>query len=409
MIMKRRKDKRGRVLNVGESQRADGKYTYQYTNMKGERKSVYSWRLIPSDVTPAGKRKDLSLREKEKMIQRDISDGIIPDGDGLTVIELVKQYVEQKQGVRHNTEAGYKFVINVLAKESLGEKRIDRVKLSDAKRWLIKLQDDGKGYSSIHLIRSVLKPAFQTAVDDDLIRKNPFDFCLATVVINDSKKREALTREEMNVFLDFVKNDKHFSRYYDAIAIMFNTGLRISEFCGLTKSDIDMENRTINVDHQLQRKANMEYIIEKTKTSAGARRLPMSQEVYECFGRILKARRKAKKEPIVDGYGGFLFLDKNNMPMVALHWQHFFQHIRQKYNKIYKKPMPYVTPHICRHTYCSNMAKSGMNPKTLQYLMGHSNIGITLNTYTHIGFEDARAEVIALQNGEKLKNARKSV
>ena len=51
--------------------------------------------------------------------------------------------------------------------------------------------------------------------------------------------------------------------------------------------------------------------------------------------------------------------------------------------------MPIITPHICRRTYCSNMAKSGMSPKTLQYLMGHSDIRVTLNTYTHLGLEDA--------------------
>ena len=67
--------------------------------------------------------------------------------------------------------------------------------------------------------------------------------------------------------------------------------------------------------------------------------------------------------------------------------------IREKYNSIYKVQMPCITPHVCRHTICSNMAKSGMNPKTLQYIMGHSDIGVTLNTYTHLQFEDALEEM----------------
>ena len=78
--------------------------------------------------------------------------------------------------------------------------------------------------------------------------------------------------------------------------------------------------------------------------------------------------------------------------MVALHWEKYFQHAVQKYNSIYKLQLPKITPHVCRHTFCSNMAKSGINPKTLQYLMGHSEIGVTLNTYTHIK-EDAKAEL----------------
>ena len=92
--------------------------------------------------------------------------------------------------------------------------------------------------------------------------------------------------------------------------------------------------------------------------------------------------------------------------MVALHWEKYFQHICQKYNKIYKEEMPKVTPHVCRHTFCSNMAKSGMNPKTLQYIMGHSDISITLNTYTHLGFEDAEEEMQEL-NGTGLDTVKK--
>ena len=59
--------------------------------------------------------------------------------------------------------------------------------------------------------------------------------------------------------------------------------------------------------------------------------------------------------------------------------------------------MPAITPHVCRNTYCSNMARAGMNLKTLQYLMGHSDIGVTMNTYTHLGLEDAQEEMMRLQ------------
>lgn len=92
---------------------------------------------------------------------------------------------------------------------------------------------------------------------------------------------------------------------------------------------------------------------------------------------LSKDRGNPKVEPMVDEMTGFLFLDKNDMPMVALHWEKYFQHIREKYNGIYKVQMPPITPHVCRHTFCSNMAKSGMNPKMLQYIMGHSDISVT--------------------------------
>lgn len=73
----------------------------------------------------------------------------------------------------------------------------------------------------------------------------------------------------------------------------------------------------------------------------------------------------------------------------------------KRYNDIYRVQIPNITPHVCRHTYCSNMARSGMNPKTLQYLMGHSDIGVTLNTYTHLGLEDATEELTRMQEARK--------
>lgn len=388
-----RKDTKGRKLWTGESQEKDGRYKYRYVDGLGNRKSVYSWRLTESDPTPKGKRKDTSLREKEKQINRDLDDDIAPEGGNMTVLTLVQRYVAQKRGVRHNTKANYNFVINIIKKEDFGNKRIDKVTLMDAKEWLIKLQDDGKGYSSIHSIRGVVRPAFQMAADDNLIRRNPFEFPLATVVINDSVTREAITREQERLFLKFIQEDKHFCRYYDVIYVLFKTGLRISEFCGLTKKDIYFEEKKIKVERQLQRKRDMEYIIETTKTSSGVRYVPMTDEVCECFKRIIESRKKPKIEPMINGICGFLCLDKNSMPMVALHWEKYFQHIREKYNSIYKKELPVITPHVCRHTFCSNMAKAGMNPKTLQYIMGHSDTNVTMNTYTHIGFKDASNEM----------------
>ena len=105
-----------------------------------------------------------------------------------------------------------------------------------------------------------------------------------------------------------------------------------------------------------------------------------------------------KVEKSIDGYSGFLFYDDNGMPLVAMHWQHRFNHMVGRYNDIYRVQMPNITPHVCRHTYCSNMAKSGMNPKTLQYLMGHSDISVTMNVYTHIGFVDAEEELKRMED-----------
>lgn len=350
-MSEKRRDKRGRILRNGEIQTEDGRYRYKYIDLFGETKYVYSWRLDKNDRMPAGKKLEPSLREKEKQIAADLFDKIIPDGGGLTVTELVEKYTSLKTGVRPSTRANYKTVINMLKKENFGRERIDRVRISDAKLWLIQLQKNGRGFSTIRTIRGILRPAFQMAMDDDLIRKNPFSFELATVIYNDSITREALTREDERNFLKFVKEDSHFKKYYEGIYILFNTGLRISEFVGLTRADIDFKNMKINVDHQLQRYAKIGYRIEKPKTESGIRQVPMTQEVADCFRKIFKSRKYPKVEPMIDGYSGFLYLDKNGMPTVALHWEKYFQHICQKYNQIYRNQMPKVTPYVCRHTF----------------------------------------------------------
>ena len=127
----------------------------------------------------------------------------------------------------------------------------------------------------------------------------------------------------------------------------------------------------------------------------------MEENVAQMFQAIIEDRNAPKVEKAIDGYSGFLFYDDNGMPLVAMHWQHRFNHMVGRYNDIYRVQMPNITPHVCRHTYCSNMAKSGMNPKTLQYLMGHSDISVTMNVYTHIGFDDAEEELKRMEEFRK--------
>jgi len=403
--MATRRDSKHRVLRRGESIRKDGKYQFKY-HVNGKPHFVYSWRLEPTDKLPVGKKPCLSLRELEKQIGYDLDTLADPLGKNMTVEELVQRYLSTKPAVKPNTRASYKFVQNLLKKETFNNKKISQVKTSDAKLFLIKLQQDGRRHSSIKSVRGVLRPAFQLAVDDDILLKNPFGFEMATVVVNDSVTRDAVSKDQMRKFLKFIHDDNCYCKYYEVIYILFHTGMRISEFCGLTLKDIDMKNRIINIDHQLQRIAEVKLFIETTKTNAGTRKLPMTEDVFRCFQAILEDREKPRFEKIIDGYTGFLFLDKNGLPLVAMHWQKRLNHMVQRYNDIYRVQMPNITPHICRHTYCSNMAKAGMNPKTLQYLMGHSDIGVTLNTYTHMGLDDAADE---LKRMEEVNNARKEL
>ena len=383
-MSEKRKDAKGRVLRAGESQRKDLIYQYRYTDFRGKRQTVYS-----SDLK--------ELREKEKEIQKHLNDGIDYAAGRATVISLLERYIGLKQGVRYSTKVGYNSVLNLMKQEDFGYRQIGSIKVSDAKQWVIKLHNDGKGYGSISIIRGVVKPAFQMAYNEDIIRRNPFDFKLVDVIPNDSKKRGAMTEEQQDIWMNFIREDKTYTKYYDEFVVLLGTGMRVSEFCGLTMSDLDFEHRRIRVDHQLIRERGGKYYVEKTKTACGVRFIPMTDDVCQSLKNILARRKKVKVETIVDGYSGFILLDKNSKPKVALHIENEMRWAMSKYGKLHPdQPLPNITPHVFRHTFCTNMANAGMDVKTLQYLMGHSDAGVTLNIYTHTSYDRAAEQMAKL-------------
>jgi len=377
----KRKDNKGRVLKPGESQRKNKSYQYRYKDLRGNLKTVYAPTL------------DL-LRKKEKEIHTQLLFGIDYGNGEISVIDLTERYTALKVGVRHNTKVGYNFVLNLLKKEDFGYLKISQIKVSDVKSWFAKMQQqDGRSYSTISSVRGVLKPAFQMACDEDAIRKNPFNFKLTDVVVNDTVQREALSEEEIATWMDYVAHDKTYSKYYDEFVVLLETGMRVSEFCGLTRKDLDFEKRRIRVDHQLLRERSGRYHVEKTKTRSGCRYLPMNDNVYCALRKILARRPKVKTEPMIDGYTGFLLLDKNSNPKVSLHIEHELSWAQTKYDKLHPDhPLPHITPHVLRHTYCTNCVKRGMDVKALQYLMGHSDVSTTLDTYTHAGYDFAAGQ-----------------
>ena len=348
------------------------------------------------------------LRQKEKEIQKQVDDGLDYEAGQITVIELIEKYISLKQGVRYNTKVGYQFVLNLVKKEEFGYRKISTIKVSDAKQWFMKLQKDGRGYSTITSVRGVIKPAFQMAYDEDAVRKNPFAFKLTDAVVNDSEQRIALTDEQLEIWMDFIKNDNTYCKYYDEFVVLLETGMRVSEFCGLTKKDLDFKNRRIRVDHQLVRERGGKYYVEETKTSSGCRFLPMTDSIYQSLKNMLARRPKVKKEVVVDGYTGFIMLDKNGNLKVALHVENEMRWAMKKYKKLHPdRPLPNITPHVLRHTFCTNYANAGMDIKDLQYLMGHSDAGVTLNVYTHANYAhaaDQMAKITEFRQKTNLEN-----
>lgn len=368
----KRKDRNGRVLKTGENQRKNGTYDYRYTDSHGKVRCIYAKTLE-------------DLRKKEAAIQRDLADGIDYAAGEVSVADLVDRYMSLKRDIGHNTKRAYGTVINRIKESEFGQMKVRNVKLSDAKRFYIDLHDTGSKRNTISIYHSVLRPTFEMAVDDDMIRKNPFKFKVADIIPDDAVKRTALTKQQQENYLRFIQENGQ-DNYYDDIVILMGTGLRVSELYGLTKIDVDFKKRLIFIDHQLCRTAEKPYFVKSPKTSSGVRCIPMSDVVYMALKRVVANRQSPTVELLVDGYSGFLFLDKAGMPKVAMHLENYMRGMQKKMERIYGKSFPRVTPHVLRHTFCTNMQRAGIDVKSLQYLMGHSNVSVTLDVYTHVDF-----------------------
>lgn len=372
-LSEKRKDNKGRVLKDGESQRKNGTYDFRYTDIHKKRRCVYAKTLA-------------ELRKKEDEIRRDIADGIDYAAGEITVAELVDRYINLKRGLKQNSMRAYGSAINRIHADPFGQRTIKSVKLSDAKGWFVSLHDQGIKQNTIGVLQSVIRPAFEMAVDDDMIRKNPFKFKLSDVVPNDAYVRNALTKTQQEKYLQFIQ-EHGTGNYYDDIVILMGTGLRVSELYGLTKADIDFTRRCIHVRRQLCRTAEKPYFITPPKTKSGIRTVPMTDVVCMAFRRVLKSRTSPKVELLVDGCSGFIFLDKAGMPKVAMHLENYMRGMQKKYIQLHGNSLPKVTPHVLRHTFCTNVQQAGLDVKSLQYLMGHSNASVTLDVYTHSSYD----------------------
>lgn len=125
-MSEKRRDNKNRILRTGESQRKDGRYAYKYVDAFGKSQFVYAWKLVPTDRTPAGKREDISLREKEQQIRQDLNDGIDTAGKKITVYELFKKYLKQQRNSRLTTQNTYRYLLEFLKKDKFGAKALTR-------------------------------------------------------------------------------------------------------------------------------------------------------------------------------------------------------------------------------------------------------------------------------------------
>lgn len=381
------------------------RYEYRYKDVFGKNRVVSSYRLESTDQLPKGKKSGKSLREKEAEINALLDNNIDIDGAKFTLLDVVDKYLNHlynRKELSHNTKTGYNVTVNALKQYKLGYMEIGKIKPEHCEEWLSDMKKKYRG-SSIQSQISLIKRSFEYAIDYDYIAKNPFR--RITTDRSDSKIMEAIPVDEMNNFLDFCSRDAHSLHCYDMVYILFWTGLRASELCGLTIDNLDLDNHIIKVEKQLQC-INHNHIVLKPKTSNGVRYIPMTDGVYQRFISVLANRYlKGDIEPVCydergNVYEGFVFLaTRSRKTIVRSHVEEYLQNCIKRYNLANPScPIRKFEPHICRHTFATNM--QGLPPKTLQSILGHGNISTTMNHYV-----DARPTAQQLAEINVIANA----
>lgn len=216
----KRKDKNRVVLRKGETYReSDNRYVYRWADKTGKRHSVYAKTLD-------------DLREKEKEVAKDISDGIKVEARSVTLNDIYNLWKETKRGLKNTTYQNYCYMYEMFVKPALG-KRITDIKKSDVKRFYNTLADvKGLQSSTIDSIHTVVHQLFTFAIDDEYIRANPSDNAIRELKKSRefiTEKRSALTAEQEKLFLDFLKESPMYQHWYPVFAVMVGSGLRVGE------------------------------------------------------------------------------------------------------------------------------------------------------------------------------------
>lgn len=398
-MSKVRKDKKGRILRSGEGQRSDGKYYYRYTNIYGERKCAYSWRLVDTDPLPNGRRDNPPLREQEKQISRDLADGLAVGSKKVTLNDLFALHMKIRR-LASSTEENYHYMWDKFVKgAAIAKIDVREIRKSQISVFYRQMSDQGMADGTIKVLHKMIYPSLQIAVDDDLIRKNPAYGCCKEYT-DASKEKFALTQEQQDYFLGLLDyyQIRRRGKYKLLFRVMLGTACRIGEITGLTWDNIDMKKREITIDHAVlyrKKKGKAQFYVSNVKTDNGNRVIPMTDDVYECFRQLRENRFRHRSRVEVDGYADFVFTSFHGTPIYPANINRLLRNIVERNNADPERSMdlPPISCHIFRHTGCTRMAEAEIDPNTLRYIMGHGDLKMIMKVYDHVSAERAKAQM----------------
>ena len=406
--MSDRRDSKNRKLNKGEYQRSDGRYAYKYTDQNGQDRWVYSWRLTATDIPPKGKSSEVCLRDLEVQIARELLEGTVKRREDVTLNGIFEQYMKLKIDIKERTRLYYEGIWHRDIENTLGSRPVADIRYSDIVGFFGHLiKDRGLKISSIRNTYTLIRPVFDLALKDEIIRKNPTDGVLKAIGKTSRpspKKRHALTIPQQEAFLRFLKDTPKYRRWFRLFIFLIGTGCRIGEARGLTWADCDFKKGQITINKQLsfyRASGDEKYQnhVTSPKTDCSNRVIPMLSSVREVLLEEWQIQQQVRKEPqIIDGVSGFIFQTRTGKCIDAANVDGAINRIIARYNaaeetiaeRENRDPifLPHFSAHNLRHTFCTRMCENKPNLKVVQEIMGHADISTTMNIYNEATEEE---------------------
>lgn len=373
------KDLKGKELGVGICQIKNGKYVARFTKRNGKRI----------------KREFFKLQECRKWMadaQFDDEHGNVLNGDDPTVEAWYRYWIDNVKGdnIRYNTRRNYNERYEKNIKQHIGDMLLKDIKPLHCQNVLNNMSEKYAN-SVIEHSRLVMWMMFDSALENELITKNPVTKSVKCTSGRKPKEKRALTIDEQRLFLETVKDSSNYNQY----AFVLQTGLRVGELIGLRWSDIDFKNKILHIRRTMEyRHCYGEWRIGEPKTQNSVRDIPLTHEAINILKNQKENLKKIKIIPIE--FSDTVFLCKKGTPTKNSAYD------TKLFYYCDKAGIPRFSMHVLRHTFATRCIESGMRPKTLQMILGHSNIGITMNLYVHVTDDEKAKEIENIEFGLKV-------
>ena len=361
---------KGKELGEGIYQQANGTYCARFIDRFGKRKSKRSKKLQEvrqwlADATYINEHSD------------------IEQATNMMVDAWFEYWIDvKKKTVRPNTVRNYTERYNKNIQKIIGRKILTEVKSIHCQKIFTDMAEEGYKTSTIYQTRIALFNMLEFAKENEVILSNPCKKSVKSDMGKPSQKKEALTIDIQKKFIEYAKGQS----YENQFRFILQTGLRTGELVGLKWEDIDFSKKAIRIQRSMEYRYSVgEWRIGEPKSKAGYRTIPLTDETIRILTEQKEKNKNIKK--IQEEWSDFIFLSRKGEPVKNSAYDAALFKICDK-AKINRFSM-----HVLRHTFATRCIEGGMMPKTLQKILGHSNIGITMNLYVHITEDEKQKEI----------------